>query len=307
MSERRKAKGVWSVIVASIFWGTTGTVASLIPDVNSLAVGAFAMGFGGLLLLFNAQNQLKADWRILFTQRSICFVGGLSVAVYPLAFYTAMKYSGVAVGTLISISSAPLFSVLLECLFSKKRISTQWICSFFIGIIGIFLLTAGKQKSAVIDSYEELQYLGIFLAVIAGGTYALYSWAARQMIEKGASSKSAMAGMFGLAALLLLPSLIFTGENVFSDKIHVTVLLYMAIVPMFLGYLCFGYALKRINASQATLITLLEPAIATLLAVYFVGEKFAPIGWCGLLLIIVSLVFQMIKLPASGKRQPTIS
>ncbi|WP_339366094.1 EamA family transporter, partial [Vallitalea maricola] len=51
-------------------------------------------------------------------------------------------------------------------------------------------------------------------------------------------------------------------------------------------------------ASQATLLTMLEPALATVLAVVIVGEKFTAIGWIGITLIILCLLIQMARKPA---------
>lgn len=71
----------------------------------------------------------------------------------------------------------------------------------------------------------------------------------------------------------------------------------MAIIPMFLGYLLFAYGLTFIETSNATLITLLEPLIATILAVLLLGESFMLIGWMGALLVLLYLVIQPINLP----------
>ena len=295
--------GVLSVVVASILWGTTGTAASFIPDVSPLATGAFAMGMGGILLLLNAQGCLRQDRKLLFAQPKLLLVGGLSVVIYPLAFYTTMRLSGVAIGTVISIASAPFFTVLLERLISKKSIRRKWVISFVFGALGVIFLTIGKQTGSKISAPQSLQFAGILLGLVAGLTYAIYSWAARQMIEKGVSSKASMAGMFGLAAVFLLSSLLFTGENLFSDVSHISVAVYMAVVPMFLGYLLFGYGLKYIDASKATLITLLEPAIATLFAVVIIGEKFLTIGWVGMGCIAICLLLQVITLPVKTHRK----
>lgn len=113
------------------------------------------------------------------------------------------------------------------------------------------------------------------------------------MIETGIHSKSSMASLIGLSAFLLLPSLAFTGDNLFINAKHISVALYMAIVPMFLGYMFFGQALQVISASRATLITLLEPLVATLLAIIVVGEVFLPIGWVGMVLMGVCLLLQI--------------
>jgi DME family drug/metabolite transporter len=69
----------------------------------------------------------------------------------------------------------------------------------------------------------------------------------------------------------------------------------MAIIPMFLGYLLFGFGLNYIDASKATLITLIEPLVATILAVFIIGEKFKVIGWIGVALVSLCLLIQAIK------------
>jgi DME family drug/metabolite transporter len=109
-----------------------------------------------------------------------------------------------------------------------------------------------------------------------------------------------MAAMFGLAALVLLPSLAITGDNLLTTPIHASVALYMAVVPMFIGYLCFSRGLRQVEASTATLITLLEPVVAVMLAVLIVGERFMPVGWLGVMLIMLSLLLQTVKRRPGG-------
>ena len=288
-------KGVIAIVIASFLWGTTGTVASYSPDVSSLAIGAFSMGIGGVLLVVTAQKKLFIDYKLMLEQPRILLLGAASVAIYPLAFYTSMRFSGVAIGTVVSIATAPFFAAILEHLISKKHISQQWILSFVIGAIGIALLTLGRDQSNNTAYSINQQSLGILLGCIAGLTYAGYSWAARRLIESGVHSKSSMSGLFGCAALLLLPSLWFTGDNLFSSSTNALVSLYMAIIPMFVGYLLFGFGLNYINASRATLITLIEPLVATILAVFIIGEKFKVIGWIGVALVSLCLLMQTIK------------
>ncbi len=299
---RGVSTGILAIVFACFLWGTTGTVASFAPEVRALAIGAFAMGMGGVFLVLSALKPLLKDRPKLMANRRMLLVGGLSVAVYPLAFYSSMRLSGVAIGTVVSIASAPLFTMMLECLFSRKNVSVQWVLSFVIGALGILLLAMGKDQAAFsVDgaaaNYAMANYTGIALGLLAGISYATYSWAAKQMIEQGIHSKSAMAGMFGFAALLLLPSLLLTGDKLFATAVNAGVALYMALVPMFLGYLCFGYGLRYIEASKATLITLLEPVVAMLLAVLVLGERFMVVGWLGMIMILLCLLLQSIRLP----------
>lgn len=68
---------------------------------------------------------------------------------------------------------------------------------------------------------------------------------------------------------------------------------------MFLGYVLFGVGLARVPASTATTITLLEPAVAALLAVAVLGERLTVLSWAGLALLAVVLVV-LVTGPASG-------
>ena len=52
----------------------------------------------------------------------------------------------------------------------------------------------------------------------------------------------------------------------------------------------FGVGLPRVQASTATTVTLAEPAVAALLAVWIVGERLPLMGWVGLALIGAVLV-----------------
>lgn len=295
--ESKMIKGTLAIVIASFLWGTTGTVASFSNDVSPLAIGAFAMGLGGVLMVLTNIRSLLANYRQLIKRKGLFAAGALSVAIYPLAFYSAMHLSGVAIGTIVSMATAPMFAALLERLFNQKSISRKWGVSFTFGVIGVILLTHGKKPAFDDTSNLFLNSLGIVLGCIAGLTYACYSWVAKSFIEKCIDSKAAMSGLFGGAAILLLPSLFFTGENLFLNITNSAVSLYMAIIPMFLGYLLFAYGLTFIETSNATLITLLEPLIATILAVLLLGESFKLMGWMGALLVLLCLVIQSINLP----------
>ena len=59
-------KGILAIVIASFLWGTTGTAAQFAPEISPLAIGAFAMGIGGVLLCVSARKSLVKDAPILF-------------------------------------------------------------------------------------------------------------------------------------------------------------------------------------------------------------------------------------------------
>jgi len=55
------AWGTLCVLAASVLWGTTGTAATFAPAVGPLAIGAAAMGLGGLLQVRGSSRRASAS------------------------------------------------------------------------------------------------------------------------------------------------------------------------------------------------------------------------------------------------------
>ncbi|WPZ22314.1 EamA family transporter [Sulfitobacter faviae] len=288
--------GVIAILFAAVVWGTTGTAATFAPEVSAAAIGAAAMGLGGIAQALCAGRGILNQRRRLWQQRRLLVIGALAVAVYPLAFYGAMRLAGVTVGTVITIGSAPLLSALIEYLLDGRRLTLRWSFGAAVGLIGMGLICLAEGDAHGSAASAPSVPLGVLLGLIGGFTYALYSWSARRMMLQGTGSAVAMGATFGLGGLLLMPVLAVSGGAFLASWTNAAVGLYMAAVPMFLGYIAFGYGLARVEASTATVITLFEPVVAAVLAVVIVGERLPPQGWVGVALVIGCLA--IITLPA---------
>ncbi len=286
-TEHRGTAGIVALLLASLMWGTTGTSASFLPhNVSPLAVGASTMGIGGLLLFVTAP---RMSWGVLRDQRARRWaaLGALGVFVYPLAFYSAMNLAGVAVGNVVALGSGPVFAALFEWIGERHPLSKRWVISTGIAIVGIAMLAFGREASSAGLSTGTLP--GVGLGLVAGAAYALYTYGSSRAIGLGRPSRGVMGAMFGMGAMLLLPVLIVTGAPLLQSASTVTIAAYLAVGPTLLGYVLFGIGLRTVRSSAATTITLLEPVVATILAVVVVGERLAPIGWVGLLLVFAGL------------------
>ncbi|MCR8491525.1 EamA family transporter [Ochrobactrum sp. WV_118_8] len=294
--------GVTAIIVASTIWGTTGTAATFAPEVGAAAIGAAAMGLGGLAQAAIAWRGLIASRKALADQWRVLLVGAVCVAIYPLAFYGSMRMAGVTIGTVISLGSAPLLSAGIEYRQSGFRPSLRWLAGAIIGIVGMVLLSMSEDGGGHASSAEGSTLMGALVGLVAGFTYALYSSCARQLMQGGISSTTAMGATFGIGGLLLMPVLLATGGPFLASWNNAAVGLYMAFVPMFLGYVCFGYGLSRVETSVATTITLFEPVVAAFFAVVIVGERLSALGWFGVLLVVICLV--CITIPTRSQKAP---
>lgn len=287
------------VLAASLLWGTTGTAAALAPEVGSLAVGAAAMGIGGLLqaatgfrVVTARRAELAAQWRTL------ALAAG-SVAVYPLAFYTSMRLAGVAVGTVVSLGSGPVAAAVIERVVDHRPLTRRWVVGATAALLGVVALavarsgaaaTGGARPGADGSTSGTHPVWGIVLGLLAGVTYALYSWGAVRMMRRGLPSRPVMGAVFGLGGLLLMPVLLLTGAPILATGHNLATVAYLAVVPMFLGYALFGRGLAVVSAATATTLSLLEPAVAAVIAVLILHEGLSVLGWVGMVVMVASLV-----------------
>ncbi|GAA0450584.1 transporter [Paractinoplanes deccanensis] len=283
------------VLAAAVLWGTTGTAGSFAPaSAPAAAIGAAGLLLGGLLLfLTNLRPAIlsrrspigrllpRREWRLLL-------LGAVTVAGYPLSFYPAVARSGVAVATVITLGSAPVFAGLLGWLVQGHRPTRRWTIGTVAAVAGCFALVLGPELGG---GAEPVDVLGVGLALIAGLSYAAYTMVGGHLIARGHASRTVMGSMFGLAALLVLPALLAGGPQWVLTARGATVAAYLALVPTFAAYILFGYGLRHTTAQTATVLSLAEAAVAALLGVALLGERLPGVSWAGLVVLAGGLAF----------------
>ena len=281
--------GTWSVLAAAVLWGTTGTAATFAPRGSSpLAIGAAAMGIGGIALFLGSR---RAALRLITTRAGgrALWLGAGFVIAYPLAFYTSMSDAGVAIGVTLSIGSAPIAAALIERFRHGRHLSRAWAATVALAVVGAMLLGTG-QANGHRGALQELT--GVILALVAGCAYAGYSIAASDIIARGTGSRATVGALFGLAALVLIPILLITGSTLIASTRGILVAGYLGLIPMTLGYILFGHGLRTLAASHATALSLLEPAVAAVLADLIAHQHLSQLGWLGIGLVVASVLLQ---------------
>ena len=286
-NNRAATAGMLALILSSVLWGTTGTAASFLPDdVSPLAIGASTMALGGILLFLVSAKTALVALRDPAARRWL-LIGAVGVFVYPLAFYSAMDLAGVAIGNVVALGSGPVFAAIFEWLWERRGLSTHWLVATAVAIVGITLLAFSRHADDAGGGDDVT--LGVLLGLLAGVAYALYTYASSRAIAVGHTGRSVMGGMFGLGAVALLPVFLALGAPLLQSPQSVGIAAYLAVGPMFVAYLLFGFGLTHMRSSVATTVTLIEPLVATVLAVIVVGERLEPGGWVGLALILAGI------------------
>jgi DME family drug/metabolite transporter len=278
------------VLAAAVLWGTTGTAQALGPDgVDPVVVGSGRIVLGGALLALYAG--LTGAWR---SQRSWprrdLAVTAACVAAYQLCFFAGVARAGVAVGTLIAIGSAPVFTGLVATRAGAGRPSRAWMLATALAVAGCAALVLGGPGGAA----GPVDLLGVTLALGAGLSYAGYTVGGKRLVSTMGSPTGAMAAIFGAGGVLLLPVLVVrlvtaSGSGAGAGPGTLAVVAYLAVVPTALAYLLFGRGLAGLHPPVVATLSLTEPLVAAALGVSVLDEAVTPLRLVGAVLILAGL------------------
>lgn len=108
-------------------WGTTGTAASFTVGVPKFAVSATSSVIGGAAMVLMGLPAIRQQrHRIARFDRGTLIAGILGLALFPVGFYTAMEFSGVAVGTVVTMAASPAIGGIIEMITEHRRLSKAW-------------------------------------------------------------------------------------------------------------------------------------------------------------------------------------
>jgi DME family drug/metabolite transporter len=283
------------VLLAAVCFGTTGTAQALGPDASSVTVGAVRIAVGALLLLA-AQRAVARDaaggWA-----RGPLAVGAVGVAAYQLCFFAAVKDTGVAIGTVVALGSAPALAGLGGWLLDRRRPGGAWAAATALAGAGVALL-------ALAGGGSEVSAPGVALAVGAGTAYAAFTLASKRLLDAGHAVEPVMARVFGLGALLLVPVLALGDLSWVATPGGAAMALWLGAVPTAIAYLLFARGLRHLPANEVAALTLGEPVTAAVLGAVVLSERPGAVAVGGIGLILAGLAVLAVPRRAGARGTP---
>jgi drug/metabolite transporter, DME family len=273
-----------AVLSASALFGTTGTAQALGPrGTTPLGVGAVRLAIGAVVLALVAlleRGVRRPRWR---AHASELLIGGIGVAAYQLTLFAGLRRTGVTLGTIVGIGSGPVFAGLLHVAARRGGLSRAWIAGTALTVAGVALLAGGGAKGVAADP------LGLCLVLGAGLSYAVYAQAAKHAMDAGLDASHAMAGVFGVGAVLMVPLLWREPLGWVGTPRGGAMALHLGVLTLGLAYWLYGKGLRGLAVPTVVTLTLAEPLTASVLGVAVLGERLGALGWLGALVVAVGL------------------
>ncbi|OZM83714.1 EamA family transporter [Pseudonocardia sp. MH-G8] len=280
------------LVLAGVLWGSGGLLGRLFgdaADLSSLAVAAYRLAVGGLLILVYllvkgvVLPRGRAAWaRVTAT--------GVLAALFQVAYFTAVSMTSVSVATLVTIGSSPVLVLLAR----PRSADRRRLLAVGLALLGLVLLVGvstdgGPTTGAIVA--------GTVCALVAAAGFTAVSLLGARPVP-GLDPVTTTGAAFTLGGALLLPLAAGTSGVAFAPApAPVGLLLAFGLVPTAVAYTCYFRGLHRAPAGVGVLMALLEPLTAAVLAALLLGERLGPSGIAGGLLLGVALV-----LTARGER-----
>ena len=283
---QRNVGSIVAVLLSGTLLGTAGTAVALAPtEASTTSLGVARVGIGGLILLLllplfgGSRRNLGSVVR-----RGGVWIMAFSTAAFQPLFFGATTRTGVALSTVITIGTMPLFTGVIGRVLFKAPFKRIWIIATSLAVIGL-LLRSWEQL-------ETVDTLGIAMALSAGLATGCYVNGAKYELNRGGHPVELPAVAYSLSALLLLPLLIGDSLTWIATTPGILTAIYLGAISMALANTLQVVGLKRLSPGPTATLLLADPLTATILGIWILDESITPLAALGLTFVAIGLVMQ---------------
>jgi drug/metabolite transporter, DME family len=284
VEQRDQRSGVLLVLSAAVLWGTVGPAQVLAGSaVGPAALGGARILLGGLVLAAAVLATDPASVRALTARRwPALLAASAATATFQTAFLMSVASTGAAVATAVTFGIVPVATGVAERIAFGTRLSRRWAAGTVCAILGcaVLVVPAGGVQVDVI---------GAALGVVAGGCFGVYTVAAKHLIGHGASMPAAVAVTLLVGGTVLAPWTLAALPELTAPG-TLALVLWLGPVTAAAAYWFFVTGLRRVSAATAGTLSLVEPLVATGLAVLVLGEQLSAPVTAGAILLLGGLV-----------------
>jgi O-acetylserine/cysteine efflux transporter len=269
---RAKLYGLLGLML--LIWSANFLFAKIaLREVPGLLVACLRTAISGALMipLYRLAARGRDPALRPFTRRDLprmAAIGVLGMVGNQMLFVIGLSHTSVAHGSLV-VATGPVLVLLGTAVLGHERLTRSRSAGMLAAAAGVITLQLGHKGGLVAG------VAGDAVILTSAALFAAFSIFGRDLaMEVGSLAMSAI-GYWG-GALLALP---YAAVGLWRfGPTHIgaaawTGILYMSIAPSIVGYLIYSYALRWLPASRVASVTYLQPILATILAVVFLGER----------------------------------
>jgi DME family drug/metabolite transporter len=277
------------MVAAGILWGTLGPGVEQLQRWGALTfvhISFWRAVIAGVALAGFALAVTRRARRPSPAHVVIGLLCGASTAASQLCYFAALGELGIAPATLIALGLGPLLIAVAEATFLGRRPSRRLLAVIAASLTGMVLLVAGAGTSAPEDGNR---LLGVVLASGSAATYAAVVLASGRASHALGPVRLNLLVFVGVA-LSLAPVVAIAGLETPSGADEVALTIYLGLFASALAYGLYFLAARALRSTVISVLALLEPLTAALLAWAVFGQVLGALGLLGGALLLGGVV-----------------
>ena len=274
--------------ITALCWAGNAIVGRLaaghIPPVT-LAFMRWSLAF--LITLPLAWNHLKRDREAIRGRLgTMIFLSLTGIAAFNTLQYWSLEYTQ-ALNTLLLQSAGPLFVAGWSLILLGVRLTPAQAAGIVLSLAGVLVILLHGDLAAITTISFNKGDIIFTVALLIFGLYSVMS-----LKRPAIHDLSFVAFTFGCGAALLVPALILellwrpvmqlNASNILS-------LIYVAIFPSTIAYLCFNRGVQLIGANRAAPFFHVVPVFGSVMAIVFLGERPQAFHFIGFALVLTGV------------------
>lgn len=284
---RRPLVGFLCTIGATLMWAVVPICTKRAnPPLDAYTVCWLRIGIASPLLF------LFSWWRGTLTpvrrrDMWLVFLAAMGIGWNYVLYILGLQYTTASAGNVV-VEFEVIWMVILSCVWLKERMSGAKLIGVVLTFGGIFFaLWNGEDLSALLSSKY---FFGNTLILIGAPLWAVYGIAQKILADRGVSITASLAYIFGIAAIMTLPT-VFVGHSVNGPITGsvVTALVVLVLFGTVASYLLLGKGLRNLEASTAGVITSLLPIFTIGAARVFLSEPLTKLVIAGAVLVVLGI------------------
>lgn len=242
----------------------------LVGKLDSFQITFFIFIIGAILLTPVALKDLKTR-EMKLTSNDFGYFALNALLCIPISM-SLLSFAGrytLASTSAVIFSSNAIFTVPFAYIILKEKINKATAISLLLGVIGVVIITVVPSSKTASSNL-----LGIIFALGAAIAWSLFTVISKIRISKyGGYIFNCI--VFYCGALMVLIILFATGRPIIKglDMHAILILVYMGLFIKALGYIFYLGAIRLTSAVTASLVFLIKPALASILAVLILGDR----------------------------------
>jgi drug/metabolite transporter (DMT)-like permease len=287
---RRLWHSAWGLLVAAnLFWaGNIVLARGLAGQVPPVTLAYWRWTGAFLVAVGFAWPRLKTDLPIMLRHWKMMLV----LSATGIASYNTMSYIGLTSTTALNVlllqSASPLIIIVWAYMLFREAPTTRQTLGVLVSLAGVAAIAGHGSREALAHLRLNHGDIWVLLALVIYGFYCV-TLRKRPAVHP----LSFLVAAMGIGSVMMLPFMLWEfaeGARIHGGLPSYLGIAYTAVLPSFVAYLFFNRGVELIGPGAAGQSMHLMPLFGSVLAVFFLHERFQTYHAFGIMLIAAGIL-----------------